>query len=180
MTAETIPEQMIPPPPPRDASIEERALWWARYGEALNLECWHLSRDLKEAHRRRGPILTPAGLVTMIPKGWEWDSDAVAAVMPELVSNVQVTVRLGHLVTGDSLTTAQERADRLCSILDEEFMANEEGERATSYEQRRIVDCTEANRVIKQGGEAAAAILPLRSAQGRIGVEPPKPAGRKR
>jgi hypothetical protein len=167
---------MIPPPPARDASIEERALWWARYGEALNLECWHLSRDLKDHHRRRGPILTAAGLVTMIPKGWEWDSDAVAAVMPELVSNVQVTIRLGHLIDGDNITTAQERADRLFSIIQEEFAANESGELATSFEQRRIVDCTEANRVIKQGGEAAAAILPFRIAQGRIGVEQPKPA----
>lgn len=165
---------LIPPPPPRDATIAERAEWWARYGEALNLECWHLSRDLGAHYRAFGPIRTSAGLVTKIPNGYDWDSDAVASVMPELVSNVEVTVRLGHLVADDAWTTAQERADRLCSILDEEFRATPEGELACDYETRRIVDATEANRVLREGGEAAASILPYRMAKGRMGVEKPK------
>lgn len=169
----------IPAPPPRHAPITERAEWWARYGADLNLECWHLIRSLGAWYKDNGPIRTSAGLVTKIPDGYEWDSDGVAGVMPELVSNVQVKVTLGHVVTGDTFVGAMERADRLCSILDEEFRAGD-AEPTCTYETQRVVDAKEANRVLREGGEAAAAILPYRKAKGKIGVEKPKPAGRRR
>lgn len=170
---------LIPPPPPRNAPIQERAEWWARYGADLNLELWHMIRSLGAWYKDNGPIRTSAGLVTKIPDGYEWDSDGVAQVMPELVSNVQVKVTLGHVVAGDIFVGAMERADRLGSILDEEFRAGGLASTCT-YETQRVVDATEANRVIREGGEAAAAILPYRKAKGKIGVEKPKPAGKRR
>jgi hypothetical protein len=174
------PAPLIPAPPPRHAPIAERAEWWAQYGAELNLECWHLIRSLGAWYKDNGPIRTSAGLVTKIPDGYEWDSDGVAQVMPELVSNVQVKVTLGHLFAGgDTFVTAQERADRLCSILDEEFRAGPLAP-TCAYEMQRVVDTTEANRVLREGGEAATAILPYRKAKGKIGVEKPKPAGRRR
>jgi hypothetical protein len=130
--------------------VQEAAEWYA----ANQATFWQSRRLLLEWVGDHGPVRLEDGRsVAFLVDGNSWDSEGVAEVMPALIKQAAVTFE-----------GPQERIERILDLVVEEFGAEQ------PFTVKRSVDAALANGVIRQGGEAAARLLPHRITRTKMGI----------
>lgn len=130
-------------------SIVEDAVYYSEH----NGRFWSVLRRLREYTRDQGPIPLPDGrMCGQFADGYSWDSDVVAEVMPQLLTEAAVTYN-GPL----------EQVERVMSLVAEELPD-------LPFEVKRGVNVSAANGVIRAGGAAAEKLRPARVEKAKLGV----------
>jgi len=146
-------------PDPKTASVEELADFWAANAEEIQAtDSWILSakRRLREALRDRLVVDTLSGRLTLSTDAFVYDIEGLVEQFPEVGL---------HSVTVECQTT--EKAEQIISY------ALESGWDPVDVDHSMRPDKRLINRLIKTGApEKAAALLGLRTANGRIELAP--------
>lgn len=140
---------------PSDATIEDLADWYAEhFAEIKQIRSflYVTSKRLTDWVKEGGPVRTPAGLLEILPDGWDYDGEMIRELMPVLLTAGEATFK------GEQSTI-----ERILSLVLEEIPD-------VQYEVTWTVDKRAFANVVKAGGDAAATILPARKPKGALGV----------
>jgi hypothetical protein len=140
---------------PEDLDIEAIAQWYASNFAAIKAARSFLyltSKRLTDWVKEGGPVRTPAGLLEILPDGWDYDGEMIRQLMPVLLTAGEATFK------GEQSTI-----ERILSLVLEEIPD-------AQYEVTWTVDKRAFANVVKAGGDAAATILPARKPKGALGV----------
>ena len=130
-------------------SIQAAAEWFG----AHQSEFWTARRLLLDYCAEHGPITLADGRrVGMFTDGSAWDADAVAEVVPALISRVAVTFE-----------GSQEEAERALSLVTEEIPAME-------FAVKRTVDRAAANGMLRVPGETAERLRACRLDKSKLSI----------
>lgn len=122
--------------------------------EELHRRYWRARGIVLDWVKANGPIrLEDGSKVGFLPDGNDWLAEEIRTVMPVLIKAAKVTFE-GSI----------ENVERIASIAAEDLPDLKIAEMGLT------VDKTEANRVLRAGGEAAAKIAPFRVQRNKLGV----------
>lgn len=125
----------------------------AEYFADHHARYWKTLYALRSHVNAHGPIRMRDGrLCGWVPDGNTFDSEAIAQIMPDLITHADVT-----------FSGSREHVERVLSIVLEELPDMD-------YTVKHTVDAKAANAVIRAGGEAAEALLPHRVQKNKLGV----------
>jgi hypothetical protein len=152
-------------------TVEAAADWYARHAaeiSRLRSVFYRVSQRLTTAIRDRGPLATSAGLLQILPDGYDWDDEAISA-LPQMARDdaerEQLKALKQNLLVLAEVTFVGQTADieRALEMVLEEFPQ-------MTFGIKRKVDKTRAARVIRQPGRAGELVSACRTPRGKLGV----------